>query len=118
MNLANNMTQGQQRPDRCKKTILRNPQFKTDYSYLINRRFERELSEYVPESQLEINYSRVWHLSHHAVCNVKKPKKIQVFFEFTVVFVSVSLYSQFLREISSARCYRAHVLPNPCIKER
>lgn len=63
----------------------------------MNRRFD--LSEFVPELQLEINDDRVRHFPHHAVYHAKKPTKIKVFFECSAVLVSVSVYSYLLRMI-------------------
>ncbi|XP_061175604.1 uncharacterized protein LOC133184531 [Saccostrea echinata] len=97
VSLPNNMIQGLQRLECLKKKMLKNPQFRTDYTVFMNKLFEKDFVEPVPEMQLQRDDGRVWYLPHHGIYHTKKPGKIRVVFDCSAVFRGVSLNSQLLQ---------------------
>ncbi|XP_022335109.2 uncharacterized protein LOC111131734 [Crassostrea virginica] len=97
VNLPNNMIQGQQRLESLKKKMMKNHQFRSDYIKFMNKLFESDFAEPVPEMQLQRDDGRVWYLPHHAVYHAKKPGKIRVVFDCSATFMGVSLNSQLLQ---------------------
>ncbi|XP_061191695.1 uncharacterized protein LOC133199905 [Saccostrea echinata] len=94
VSLPNNMIQGLQRLECLKKKMLKNLQFRTDYTVFMNKLFEKDFVEPVPEMQLQRDDGRVWYLPHHGIYHTKKPGKIRVVFDCSAVFRGVSLNSQ------------------------
>ena len=71
--------------------------YHSDYIRFMSEIISNGYTETVPEKELDFKDGRVWYLQHHGVYNSKRPDKIRVVFDCSVVYKEESLNRNLLQ---------------------
>ena len=96
-----------QLPDNKEQALLRlvklcqrlknDEKYHSDYMRFMSEIISNGYAETVPEQELDLKDGRVWYLPHHGVYNSKRPDKIRVVFDCSVVYQGESLNRNLLQ---------------------
>lgn len=92
--LENNNICAEHRLQCLKKRLVRDKQYRNDYTTFMNERIERGDAEKVLLE--ELNKSPAWYIPHHGVYHPQKPGKIRVVFDCSAKYKGVSLNDHLL----------------------
>ncbi len=94
--MPNNIVAVTKRAEFQKRKMLKNSQYQADYKAFMDSILSHGYAQKVPEEKLKTEEGKVWYLPHHGVYHPKKPGKIRVVFDCSMVFQGTSLNDQLL----------------------
>ena len=92
--MTNNKAAVLKRLEHLKNRLSKNPKYHADYTKFMNDILQNQVAEAVSR---ELKNSPCWYLPHHGVYHPKKPNKIRVVFDCSVVHKGSSLNKSLLQ---------------------
>ena len=93
--MTNNKAAVLKRLEHLKNRLSKNPKYHADYTKFMNDILQNQDAEAVPREELK--NSPCWYLPHHGVYHPKKPNKIRVVFDCSMVHKGLSLNKSLLQ---------------------
>lgn len=97
VSLPNNREMALKRLNGLKWKLMRNSQYKTDYTAFMTQLIEKGHAEKVPmETSNDAKTGNTWYIPHHGVYHSKKPDKIRIVFDCSAEYDGQSLNQHLL----------------------
>ena len=96
IHLPNNVEVAKRRLASLKRKLLRDTQYRSDYSDFMKEIISKDYAEPVSTDNIQGPEGRTWYLPHHGVYHPQKPKKIRVVFDCSAEYKGQSLNQHLL----------------------
>ncbi|XP_028317687.1 uncharacterized protein LOC114472566 [Gouania willdenowi] len=92
----NNRTVAVQRTESLKRKMLKNLEFRNDYTKFMNDTLEKGYAEEIPLPEIQKDCGRIWYVPHHGVYHPTK-HKLRVVFDCAATYQGISLNTELLQ---------------------